>query len=175
MGKKAQMFIVTAVFLSSTLFFLQQALVTYASIDSTKAFRAKEVYVMKNVHDSVTETITSADDGIAGCQQFQKNLDELISLLKDDMSSDGFIIEADYNIDCSLWANNYPSPVPLSLSLRLSETYDVSGNMFAFYHIPTTDENICMIADGGGLCDGLDISYSHGYKSGCCTQHGFCC
>jgi hypothetical protein len=132
--RKAQMFVVTAVFLSSTLFFLQQALVTYASIDSTKAFRAKEVYVLKNVHDSISDSIISADDGIAGCQNFQKNLDELISLLKDDMSSDGFILEADYNIDCNDWANTYPAEAPLSLSLRLSETYDVSGNMFYFYH-----------------------------------------
>jgi hypothetical protein len=136
MGRKAQMFIVTAVFLSSTLFFLQQALVTYASIDSTKAFRAKEVYILKNVMDSVTDTIRNADDNLAGCQEFQKNIEELLSLLGDDVNSEGFVLESDYELDCGDWDHTYPQDAPLLLSLRLSETYDISGNVLAFYHLP---------------------------------------
>jgi hypothetical protein len=129
------MFIVTAVFLSSTLFFLQQALVTYASIDSTKAFRAKEIYIMENVEDAITQSIEGAgDDPDTDCPEFGRNLDELLSLLKDDMSVDGFILEADYTMDCTKWMNTYPAQAPLALSIRLSETYDISGNMLYFYH-----------------------------------------
>ncbi len=132
-SRKAQMFVVTAVFLTSMLFVVQQIFMTYAAIDTSAPFKTRQVYVMKNIIDSVNETIRTADNGLAGCQEFQKNLEELLSLLRDDLSSEGFIFEASYEIDCSRWS--YASgKAPLSLSIRLSETYDISGNMIKFYH-----------------------------------------
>jgi hypothetical protein len=134
-SRKAQMFVVTAVFLTSMLFVVQQIFITYASIDTSAPFKTKQVYVMKNIIDSVNDTIKSADDGLAGCQEFQKNLEELLSLLRDDVSSEGFIFEASPKFNCGDWDNTYPEDAPLSLSIRLSETYDISGNVLKFYHV----------------------------------------
>ena len=131
-AKKAQMFVVTAVFLASMLFVVQQMFITYSMIDTSAPFKTKQIYVMKGIIDSVNQTIEITDD----CQDFQKNLDELLALLKDDVSSEGFLLETGHDLDCSIaaWTSTYPSEAPLSLSIRLSETYDISGNVIKFYH-----------------------------------------
>ncbi|GAG97643.1 unnamed protein product [marine sediment metagenome] len=138
-AKKAQMFVVTAVFLTSMLFVVQQMFITYSMIDSSVPFKTKQIYVMKGIIDSVNETIEFGEDTRADCQRFEKNLQELLSLLKDDVSSEGFLLVTGYNLDCGTgastpWTNTYPNKAPLSLSIRLSETYDISGNVIKFYH-----------------------------------------
>lgn len=133
-AKKAQMFVVTAVFLTSMLFVVQQMFITYSMIDTSAPFKTKQIYVMKGIIDSVNETIRVGEDTLADCQQFEKNLIELLSLLKDDVSSEGFLLVTGYTPDCNAWTNTYPDTAPLSLSIRLSETYDISGNVIKFYH-----------------------------------------
>ncbi len=134
-SRKAQMFVVTAVFLASMLFSVQQIFITYYMIDMSAPFESKQAYIMRNIIDNINDSIKSAGGGMPGCQEFQKNLDELISILKDDVSSEGFILEAAYNLDCGKWGAVYPNPPPLFVSIRFSETYDISGNLVRFYHI----------------------------------------
>jgi hypothetical protein len=132
--RKGQMFVVTAVFLASMLFAVQQIFITYASLDTAEPFESKQAYVMGNIIDSINDTILTAGPGTTGCRQFQKNLDELLSIIKDDVSSEGFILEADYEMDCGNWDNSYPNPPPMKLSIRFVETYNIDGNVIDFYH-----------------------------------------
>ncbi|UCD03409.1 MAG: hypothetical protein JSV63_02130 [Candidatus Aenigmatarchaeota archaeon] len=132
-AKKAQMFVVTAIFLATTLFVIQQAFITYSALDISSPYRTKQLYVLNNVINSVNETIrTSAD-----CPDLERNMDELLDVLKDDISKEGIVLDSDYVFnDCVANWNNLPSSgiPPMRLSLRLSETYDISGNVLDFYH-----------------------------------------
>ena len=173
--KKAQMFVVTAVFLASMLFVVQQALITYSALDMSGPFKTKQLYMLKNIVDSINRTIKNPNPAIT-CQDFDKNLDELLSLLKDDASSEGYLLETDYYPDCSSWDNEYPQKAPLTL--RFSETYDASGNILKFYHKPLTERAVCQAADNADpkLCDGLDLIYGTGYELACCDEYPpFCC
>jgi len=127
--KKAQMFVVTAVFLATMMFVVQQIFITYAVLDVSAPFKTKEVYVIRGIIDSVNQTIKTT----GSCQDFQRNLDELLGLLKDDVSAEGYLMDARYEINCTNWNTAYPGEAPLSLSLRLSETYDATG-IIDFYH-----------------------------------------
>jgi hypothetical protein len=133
-ARKAQMFVATAVFLASMLFIVQQAMITYATLDMSGPFQTKQIYMVRNIIDSVNVTIRTAGEGRPGCQEFQKNLEELLYLLKDDVSSEGYLMEASPLLDCGKWDNIHPEPAPLILNLRFSETYDASGNVLKFYH-----------------------------------------
>ncbi len=127
--RKAQMFIVTAVFLTSMLFFLQQALVTYSTIDNTRPFLTKEVYILKGMKDGIERTIKQTPD----CIQFQENVEEYLSDLKDDVSAEGYVLSTNFDLDCNIWNNAPPDPPPFTLSIRLSKTYDATGKL-SFYH-----------------------------------------
>ncbi len=134
-ARKAQMFVVTAVFLASMLFVVQEMFITYSVLDTSEPFETNEIYVMNGIIKSVNDTIGSGGDTPDDCQDFKKNIDELLTILKYDASSDGYLLETGYrNIDCSEWMTKYPGKAPLSLSIRLSETYDISGNVIDFYH-----------------------------------------
>ncbi|MCD6496637.1 MAG: hypothetical protein J7K54_05180 [Candidatus Aenigmarchaeota archaeon] len=127
--RKAQMFIVTAVFLSAMLFTVQQIFLAYSLLDMSRPYNTEEVYIAKNIMDAVNDTIKQAPD----CWEFQKNLDELIVKLRDDVSADGYFLELDYTIDCTRWSAT-SGKAPLSLSVRLSQTYDSEG-IVDFYHL----------------------------------------
>lgn len=129
-ARKAQMFVVTAIFLASMLFVVQQSFITYSSLDISSPFRTKQLYVLNNVMNSVEETIKTT----ATCQEFDKNINELLSLLRDDVSREGFILETGYVLNCARWSFSSGEP-PLKLTIRLSETYDINGNVLDFYHI----------------------------------------
>lgn len=38
-----------------------------------------------------------------------------------------------------------------------------------------SDMNVCQNAQGGGLCQGLDVLYGNGYKAACCSEWNVCC
>ncbi len=133
-ARKAQMFVVTAVFLSAMLFSLQQALVAYNTIDIAAPFNAKDVYVAKNVVDAINATIRSGGSDLGDCMRFQRNVEELIATLKEDVTSEGFVMIVNFDVYCENWGESYPGPAPFRMSMRLSETYDATGIM-NFYHV----------------------------------------
>lgn len=134
---KAQMFVVTAIFLATMLFAVQQAFITYAKIDMSEPFDTKQVYVLRSIIDSVNDTIINQPEGgmssLEQCREFQQNLEMLLDEIKFDVSREGYLMESNFVLECPKWSNAYPLPPPLKLSLRLSETYDYTG-IIDFYH-----------------------------------------
>ncbi len=133
---KAQMFVVTAIFLATMLFSVQQAFITYSKIDMSGPFDTKQPYIVKNIIKSVNESIMNEPNSgtqLAQCQRFQRNLEELLDDLKFDVSREGYLMESQFFINCGNWGNAYPASPPLKLSLRLSETYEYNM-IIDFYH-----------------------------------------
>jgi hypothetical protein len=133
--RKAQMFVVTAVFMSSMLFVLQQALVAYTMLDSTEPFRTKEVYIIRNIVDSVNDTIKAGGNLREDCLQFQDNVEELLIDVKEDISSEGYVMVTNFELDCDNWPNFSTQPAPFRLSILFSETYEATG-VIEFWHRP---------------------------------------
>ena len=132
-AKKAQMFVVTAVFLTGLLFAVQEAMLTYAYIDMSGIFKSRENYMLMNLIDGINESARGPDDDISGCHEFEKNLKELILLAGSDINMQGYHIEVYYDLNCSYWNNTYPGKAPLRLTMIFIGTYDASGTL-QFYH-----------------------------------------
>ena len=131
------MFVVTAIFLATMLFAVQQAFITYAKIDMAEPFDTSQAYVVKNIIRSVNETIINEPDvgsNLEQCQRLQQNLEKLLDELKFDVSREGYLMESQILINCNQWDEEYPNDPPLKLSLRLSETYEYN-TIIDFYHI----------------------------------------
>lgn len=130
------MFVATAVFLTGLLFVVQQALVIYSSLDMSTPFQAKDSYTVNNIIDLVNYTIISQEDTadpIADCVDFENNLIELMSSVRDDLSREGYLLMSDYSLDCGYWNNNPPMPAPLKLTISYTGDLESFGT-FIFYH-----------------------------------------
>ena len=122
-AKKAQMFVATAVFLTGLLFFVQQALLSYSILDLSGPYQTKEHYIAKNVVDIINYTIMTTAD----CHEFENNLKELLSDLRTDFGSEGYMIGINYDLNCSRWNYAPPADAPLTLSITFTGNYDASG------------------------------------------------
>ncbi len=127
-SRKAQMFVVTAVFLATMLFTVQEMFITYAAIDTASPFKTKELFIMRGIIESVNETLRTS----ATCDDLRDNLEVLMVKIRDDVSSEGFLLQTGNVMDCDNWGSPSSGPV-LSMNIRLSETYDISGNVIHFY------------------------------------------
>ncbi len=135
-AKKAQMLVVTAVFLTGLLFAVQQALLTYSLLDLSDPFQTKENYIAMNLIDSVNYTIrTQKDttDHTADCLEFENHLKELLSVMRHDLSGQGYLVETIYMLNCSYWDNARPFPAPMELTISFTGTCESFGKI-KFYH-----------------------------------------
>ena len=112
MGRKAQMFIVTAVFMTSMLFFLQQALVIYTQMDATRPFMSKEVYILDGIRKSVEDTIKAGGSSAQDCTRFQDNVEDLLLKTKEDVNAEGYVLVTNFELECDYWTNTAPAPPP---------------------------------------------------------------
>ncbi len=129
-AKKAQMFVATAVFLTGLLFAVQQALLAYTMLDLTKPFQTDESFVATNIVDSINYTIRATDD----CPEFENNLKEMLSVMRDDLSKQGYLLQTSYALNCSYWNYVPPAHSPLNITIILAGDYSSFANM-KFYHI----------------------------------------
>ena len=105
---KAQMFVVTAIFLATMLFTVQQMFITYAQIDVSEPFDTKQVYVLRSIIGSVNDTIR--DSG--SCQEFQQNLEMLLDEIKFDVSREGYLMNTQFGKPVGQPARKLSLPAP---------------------------------------------------------------
>lgn len=172
------MFVTTAVFLTGMLFVIQQAFLTYSSLDLSQPFETSEHRTVKNVIDVINETILSqpyTGDPLDNCREFEKNLKELIHMLKTELILEGYLLDARYTLDCANWENTGPpDPAPLTVGISFTGIYDANGVLY-FYHSSVSEMAVCQAASDDGMCDVLDRAYWQGYRDSCCNDHGLCC
>jgi len=122
MAKKAQMFIIAAIFLVGLIFSVQQLLFQYAAMDTSAPLRDNDIYILKNVNSTISQAIRSATD----CADFSKKMDELDTFFGSRIPSRGYLLSLSYRLNCTNW-NNPAGPAPLNLTIQIvgktSETY----------------------------------------------------
>lgn len=128
--KKAQMFIITTLFLIGLIFSVQQMIFQYTAIDLSSTFRENNIYLLQNTKNIINKTIRSAPD----CQDFRTNMKELNDFLNSRIPLGGYSLSLSYQLDCSNWGNSLPNPAPLNLTLQIiGKNVDTSARM-NLYH-----------------------------------------
>lgn len=115
MPKKAQMFIIAAIFLVGLVFSVQQLLFQYTALDISAPLRDNDIYLLKNTKSLVNQTIKTTQD----CGDFSKKMEELDDFLDARIPSRGYILAIKYRLDCAHWDNSYPSTAPLNLTIQI--------------------------------------------------------
>jgi hypothetical protein len=114
-GKKGQMFIVTVVFLVGVIFIVQQILLQYSYIDVQSSYKETDFHLMKSVEDVATQAVTVAST----CTEAEKNLEESLLFLGE-QTIGGYSLDVSYEVNCSNWGNTYPSPGPVSATIKIT-------------------------------------------------------
>lgn len=94
---KAQMFIVTMIFMVGLIFFVQQALFGYSSLDLSKPIYMDDYYTVENIVRGVDKTIA----GSSTCREANEKISEFIDFVKRRLVKRGYELEGDYLLDCS--------------------------------------------------------------------------
>jgi hypothetical protein len=125
--RKAQMFIVTMIFLVSLIFAVQQNLSAYSFLDLSKTFEKDDIYIFNSIMNSFNESL-AVDD----CSEAENNLEELDSFIER-MVITNMIVDVSYTLDCSKWSSTPPAEAPLQLSIHLKGIATETEGSFSLY------------------------------------------
>jgi len=126
---KAQMFVITLVFLVGLVFVVLQSLVSDVQPDLSKPLGENDYYVMKNIKDVVNKTLQFSET----CSDAEKNLGELVSKLNREILQGGYLVYIEYILDCSNWNNQPPNPPPLITTIKVTSKFSELTGTFEFY------------------------------------------
>lgn len=126
---KAEMFVVTAIFMVMFIFVVNQILFTYSKLDLSTPFQTTDYYGIKNIIDVINQTVIATSD----CSQAKENLEELFNLLKKGTMEKGYYLDLNHNFNCSNWNNPPPQANPLNVSLSVIGRVASTGSYY-FYH-----------------------------------------
>jgi len=129
MARKAQMFIISMLFLVGLIFSVQQLLFQYTALDLSAPYRENDIYLLKNLKDVVNTTIKKTQE----CPDFSEKMEELSSYLKSGAQMGGYGLSLDYTLDCSHWSDT--SAPPLNLTIHIAGKGSDTYSRLAMYHI----------------------------------------
>jgi parallel beta-helix repeat protein len=110
--RKAQMFIVTIVFLAGVISAVQVSLFVYSGMDVSETIVSNDAFIYKNIKGIVNETVTSS----ASCTEARDSLNELRSFLNNrEVQSIEHVIDIDFMSECGNWNNLYPADPPIRM------------------------------------------------------------
>jgi hypothetical protein len=128
--KKAQMFVITMVFLVGLVFVIQQGFINWFSYSMGffADIQKNDYYLLDNVKTMAEQTMENSQS----CTEARESLNELKSFLQSRVFS-GYFLEFMYRLNCANWNNNPPSPAPLNVTIHITgENIDTSGNFFLY-------------------------------------------
>jgi len=118
---KAQMFIITMVFLVGLIFTVQAALSQYSYLDLAKAFKESDHHTLVSIKKSFEDAHKSSPE----CHKAEEKFQELEHFFEKEVV-EGSAVEIDYSLDC------LPKTLTLSIHLKSAgidtmETLTISG------------------------------------------------
>jgi hypothetical protein len=131
MARKAQMFIVTTLFMIGLIFTVQQLIFQYTALDLSAPFRENSIYLLRNTKDVINATIRSTPD----CADFSAKMKELKDFLDRRVPYGGYSLAIDYKLNCSKWTNAAPQPSPLNVTLQIVGKTSETASRVYLYHI----------------------------------------
>jgi len=129
--KKAQMFIITMIFLVGLIFSVQQLLFQYSALDLSAPFRENDIYLLENLKDVVNATIKGEQE----CSKFSEKMEEFRSYLKEGVPRGGYSVSLNYRLNCANWENSPPNAAPLNLTIRIVGKGSDTSSVSSFYHL----------------------------------------
>jgi len=120
--RKAQMFVVTMVFLVSLIFVVQQNLLQYTAVDTIDIFETHDLYLINNMKEMFQDTLDYSQTCDTGIDNASYNLNLLTAYMKDQIYIGGYTVdfgETLNNLDCSNWGSNDPVNPLLVLEIKL--------------------------------------------------------
>jgi len=93
--RKAQMFVITMIFLAGLIFTVQNSLYQYSLIDLADTFSGNDAYILRGVKSSFESSINTSPT----CEKITENLMELEAFLEKKFVM-GSSIDIDYTLDC---------------------------------------------------------------------------
>jgi hypothetical protein len=121
---KAQMFIVTVVFLVGLIFAVQQALFQYSFLDLPAQSEKNDYYIFNNVKDMVIQGISTAKN----CTEAVQNMEEIKAFMNKQILKGGYVLETIYKFDCANWHTQTPF-LNLTIHLKSADT-DTTGTFY---------------------------------------------
>jgi len=124
---KAQMFIITMVFLVGLVFTVQQILLQYVFLDLPAQFQRDDFYLMQNIRDAFNQTLQ-----VSNCASAPANLGELADFMKQQIGSK-YVIDLENTLstlNCTSFGTNNPS---LILKIHLIGPDTDTRNAFNLY------------------------------------------
>ena len=127
---KAQMFVITMVFLAELVFAVQQGLFQYGSVDLSQTFQDDRAPLFRALVRAYNQTILSARD----CNDAQERL-AMLKSSTDQQPQAGYSLTATPTLDCTRWGKSPPELPPLNLSVRINAIDSDASNSYALYHV----------------------------------------
>ena len=130
MAMKAQMFVLTMIFLMGLIFAVQQLLFQYTALDLSAPFRQNPVYLLENTKNIINRTIRSTPE----CADFGAKMEEFNDFLNTRVPPGGYIISLSYRLNCTYWNNLPPNPTPLNVSIFIQGRGSEASSILYLYH-----------------------------------------
>jgi hypothetical protein len=129
MARKAQMFVITMIFLVGLIFSVQSLLFQYAALDLSAPFRENTAYLLANVKDSINRTIKTTPD----CTDFSAKMKELKDFMDRSVPQRGYSLALSYKVNCVNWASATDPPLNLTIQI-IGKGGDTSARVY-MYHV----------------------------------------
>lgn len=149
--KKAQMFVITMVFLAGLVVAVQQILIQYSELDISRAFGRTDSQLLENIRDGFNRTMGSSEC----CPVALERLEEMDGFLSR-RGSGSYFLELEYNgrQDVNLACGNFNTDRPvLNLTVKVTTGSAESEGSFSFLasdSVPPSVRNIVVTPDPGG-------------------------
>lgn len=129
MARKAQMFVITMIFLLGLIFTVQRLLFQYTALDLSAPFRENTVYLLENTRDAINRTIKTTPD----CADFSAKMQELNDFLDRSIPRGGYSLSLSYKVNCTYWINSPPNNAPLNLTIQIvGKNADTTSRVYMY-------------------------------------------
>jgi len=129
MDRKAQMFVVTLIFMAEMIFIVQQSLFQYSSIPVTGSFGDFPKEALESTRIAANRTVKAA----GGCAEATENMAQLESFLGN-RTLPAYSLDLSYSINCNNWGNSYPQPEALNLTVSAASIGVELSENYRIYH-----------------------------------------
>jgi hypothetical protein len=128
MARKAQMFVVTMIFLIGLIFSVNSLLFQYTALDLSTPFRENTVYLLQNTKGIINNTIKTTPD----CADFTTKMKELKDFLDRRIPRGGYSLSLSYQVNCTNW-DSVTNP-PLNLTIQIvGKNADTSARVYMYH------------------------------------------
>jgi hypothetical protein len=127
MARKAQMFVITMIFLIGLIFSVQRLLFQYTSLDLSTPFRENAIYLLGNTKDMINRTIRATPD----CWDFSAKMQELKDFLDRSVPRRGYSLSVTYRLNCTNWGSTTNTPLNLTIQI-VGKNADILSNVYMY-------------------------------------------